>query len=60
MLKIRVQGTKNDVKSFSKWFRRVVSAFPKYEINSSSELLKNKDTDVFVRWYANLYTKDNK
>ena len=60
MLKIRIQGTKNDVKSFIKWFRRATSAFPKYEINSSSELLKNKDTDVFVRWYANVYTKDNK
>ena len=52
MLKIRIQGTKNDVKSFIKWFRRATSAFPKYEINSSSELLKNKDTDVFVRWYV--------
>lgn len=32
MLKLKVSGTKNDLKSFRKWIVRAVKILPKYQI----------------------------
>ncbi|MCQ2969650.1 MAG: hypothetical protein MJ191_06000 [Clostridium sp.] len=58
MIKIRIQGTKNDMKSFIKWLRRATNMLPKYEIKNESEFYKNSDTDKYSRWYANIYKNE--
>lgn len=40
MLKIRLQGTKNDIK----WFKKILERHPKVEVNEFSEFYQNKGT----------------
>lgn len=51
MLKIRLMGTKNDIK----WFERQMRRNPRVEVRNFSELFRNKGTDRFYRAYAELY-----
>ena len=48
MLKIRLMGTKNDIK----WFRKILERNPKVEVTEFSEMLSNKGTKKFYRVYV--------
>lgn len=48
MLKIRLQGTKNDIK----WFKKILERHPKVEITEFSDYFKNKGTDKYCRVYV--------
>lgn len=56
MLKIRIQGTKRDIKSFQKWLKKSLKVIEKYELRNESELYLNSGTDMYYRWYAELFT----
>lgn len=48
MLKIRLMGTKNDIK----WFREILRKNSQVEVTEFSELYPNKGTDRFYRAYV--------
>ena len=48
MLKIRIMGTKNDIK----WFRKILERNPKVEVTEFSEMFSNKGTKKFYRVYV--------
>ena len=48
MLKIRLMGTKNDIK----WFRKILERNPKVAVTDFSELFSNKGTKKFYRVYV--------
>lgn len=48
MLKIRLMGTKNDIK----WFEKILRRNPKVEVTEFSELYSNKGTNKFYRVYV--------
>lgn len=48
MLKVRLMGTKNDIK----WFGRLLRRNPKIEVTEFSDLYPNKGTDRFYRVYV--------
>ena len=48
MLKVRLKGTKNDIK----WFQRLLQRNPKVEVTEFSDLYENKGTKRFYRVYA--------
>lgn len=41
MLKMRVSGTKNDLKSFRKWIGRALVILPKYKMDRETEFKTN-------------------
>ncbi len=47
MLKVRLMGTKNDIK----WFGKLMQRHPKVEVMEMSELYANKGTNRFYRAY---------
>ncbi len=60
MLKIRLMGTKNDIK----WFERLLRRQRKVAVTEVSEMYPNKGTDRFYRAYvevqkANIKQKSN-
>lgn len=48
MLKIRLMGTKNDIK----WFERILRRQSKVAVTEFSELYRNKGTNRYYRAYA--------
>ena len=48
MLKVRLMGTKNDIK----WFGKILQRHPKIEVLEISELYSNKGTSKYYRAYA--------
>ena len=48
MLKIRLMGTKNDIK----WFQKILYRQPKVIVTEFSELYQNKGTNKYYRAYA--------
>lgn len=48
MLKIRLMGTKNDIK----WFQKILQRNSKVEVMELSELYTNKGTNKYYRAYA--------
>ena len=48
MLKIRLMGTKNDIK----WFEKILRRNSKVEVTEFSELYPNKGTNKFYRVYV--------
>ena len=54
MLKIRLQGTKNDIK----WFKKILERHPKVEVNEFSEFYQNKGTKRYYRVYTEVLKKD--
>lgn len=48
MLKIRLMGTKNDIK----WFRKILERNSKVEVTEFSEMFSNKGTKKFYRVYV--------
>ena len=47
MLKVRLMGTKNDIK----WFGKQLQKHPKVEVTEFSDLYPNKRTKKFYRAY---------
>ena len=54
MIKIRLQGTKKDLR----WFLKGLNRDSRYEIDNVSEFKKFKTSDKYLRVYVNLYRKD--
>lgn len=48
MLKIRLMGTKTDIK----WFQRILGKMPKVVVKDFSELYQNKGTNKYYRVYV--------
>lgn len=48
MLKIRLMGTKNDIK----WFGKILQRNPKVKVTEFSDLFSNKGTKRFYRAYV--------
>lgn len=48
MLKLRLMGTKNDIK----WFKKILQRNTKVEMTEFSELYPNKGTKKFYRAYV--------
>ncbi len=48
VLKIRLMGTRNDIK----WFEKILKRQPKVVVTEFSELYRNKGTNRFYRAYA--------
>ena len=60
MLKIRLMGTKNDIK----WFEKILKGLSKVIVTEFSELYQNKGTNKYYRAYvevqkANIKQKSN-
>ena len=56
MLKIRLMGTKNDIK----WFERFLKRNTKLEVTEFSDLFENKGTNRFYRVYAEVKKSNEK
>ena len=54
MLKLRVSGTKNDLKSFRKWLSRATKILPKYEVKDDPEFKQNSKDGKYYRYEADL------
>ena len=50
MLKIRLQGTTNELK----WFRKILEKYSNFEILSISEPYANKGTNKYFRVYVDV------
>ncbi len=55
MLKVRLMGTKNDIK----WFGKILKRHPKVVVTEFSELYQNKGTNKYYRAYVEVI-KSNK
>lgn len=53
MLKIRLQGTKNDIR----WFVRLLQRDKRFELNNVSTVFDNVGTDKYKRVYAEVSRK---
>lgn len=53
MLKIRLQGTKNDIR----WFVRLLQRDKRFELNNVSTFFDNVGTDKYKRVYAEVSRK---
>lgn len=56
MLKIRLMGTKNDIK----WFEKILKRNPKIEVQEFSDLYTNKGTSKYYRVYAEVKKRNVK
>ena len=56
MLKIRLMGTKNDIK----WFEKILKRNPKIELLEFSDLYPNKCTNKYYRVYAEVKKRNVK
>lgn len=56
MLKIRLMGTKNDIK----WFEKILKRQPKVTVTEFSELYQNKGTNKYYRAYVEVQKANRK
>lgn len=56
MLKIRLMGTKNEIK----WFQKILIRQPKIVVTDFSELYRNKGTNRYYRVYAQVQKASKK
>ena len=56
MLKVRLMGTKNDIK----WFGKILQRNPKVEVTEFSEMYPNKGTKKFYRAYVEVKKRSRK
>ena len=54
MLKIRLMGTKNDIK----WFKKILERHPKVEVTEFSDYFSNIGTYRFYRVYVEVNKTD--
>ena len=55
MLKIRLMGTKNDIR----WFEKILRRHPKVEVLEFSDMYTNKGTSKYYRVYAEVQKCEN-
>ena len=56
MLKLRLQGTKNDIR----WFLKLLSRDKRFDVENTSTFFSNKGTDKYKRLYTEIYRKDKR
>ena len=56
MLKLRLQGTKNDIR----WFLKILSRDKRFELENTSTFFSNKGTERYKRLYTEIYRKDKR
>lgn len=56
MLKVRLQGTKNDIR----WFLKLLGRDKRFEVENTSTFFSNKGTDKYKRLYTEIYRKDKR
>ncbi|MBO5353032.1 MAG: hypothetical protein J6J42_02420 [Lachnospiraceae bacterium] len=56
MLKLRMMGTKTDIK----WFKDILKKNPEVEVLQTSEPYENKGTNKYYRAYAEVEKKSEK
>jgi hypothetical protein len=56
MIKVRLMGTKNDIK----WFQKILERDQKFEVTEFSELYTNKGTLKYYRAYVEILRKNEK
>lgn len=54
MLKVRVSGTRNDLKGFRKWLFRAAKILPKYEVLDNPEFKQSSKDGKYYRYEADL------
>ncbi|MCR4813432.1 MAG: hypothetical protein K5879_01240 [Lachnospiraceae bacterium] len=54
MLKLKISGTKNDLKAFRKWLTRAATILPKYKIVDDPVFKPNGKDEKFYRYEADL------
>lgn len=54
MLKIRLQGTKNDIR----WFLKILKRDKRLDVENTSTFFSNNGTDKYKRLYTEVYRKD--
>ena len=55
MLKVRLQGTKNDIR----WFIKLLERDKRLEVKNTSDLFNNKGTEKYKRLYTEIH-RNNK
>ena len=55
MLKIRLMGTKNDIR----WFEKILRRHPKVEVLEFSDMYTNKGTSKYYRVYVEVQKCEN-
>ena len=53
MLKVRVQGTRNDIR----WFLKVLEKDDRFDVLDTSDIMSIKTSNRFKRVYTNIYRK---
>ncbi len=56
MLKIRLMGTKKDIK----WFEKILKRQPKVAVTEFSEMYQNKGTNKYYRVYVEVQKADTR
>lgn len=56
MLKLRLQGTKNEIR----WFLKTLRRNPRIDLKNTSTFFENKGTEKFKRVYTEVYRIDSK
>ena len=56
MLKVRLMGTKNDIK----WFGKILQRNPKVEVTEFSEMFPNKGTKNDIKWFGKILQRNPK
>lgn len=56
MLKIRLMGTKKDIK----WFEKILKRQPKVVVTEFSEMYQNKGTNKYYRVYVEVQRADKR
>ena len=54
MLKLKISGTKNDLKAFRKWLLRAAKILPKYQINDNPVFKQNGKDSIYYHYEADL------
>ena len=54
MLKLKVSGTKNDLKTFRKWLKRAAFILPKFEVRDDPVFKQNSKDGKYYRYEADL------
>ena len=56
VLKIRLQGTKKDIR----WYLKALNRDPRYELDYISDFMQCKGTEKFHRVYVNLFRHEKR
>lgn len=60
MLKLKVSGTKNDLKTFKKWLERTKKIPPFYDVKCNPDFFQNPKNEKYYRCEADLLIPSEK